>query len=236
MTNYNFGAAETRSPIRDDLARKLILVDGDGNKLDLSASFEYSDVLISETRTVNQPTVPFRSVHPRATGFGNPTQATFDLQVLSLRKVEIERQIEQIRTFWDESATKVVDIYWIFDENADPYSTGDSGNYYSYLPECSLLGLRPSRGYGRFSGGSVIQLDVSSPYTKTVKTFTGDVATSPRTIRGQKIHLAQTDNGSIVLAVVRESDGQGLLTLDDQGSLKALKEIKTHQSLPVISI
>lgn len=236
MSTYEFGIAETRATEREDLARKFVLVNSNGDKLDLSASFEFSDVIISETRTVSQPIIPFRSIHPRATAYGNPTQAVFELQILSLRKVEIEKQIEQIRTFWDDSPGKVLDLYWIYSQNADPYDLGGSGDYYACLKECSLTGLRPTRSFGKFSGGSFLELEVISPYTKTTKTFPSDPATASRTIRGQMIHLARTNNGSIVLAVVRESDNQGLLTLDDQGGLKTLKEIKTHQNIGIITV
>lgn len=235
MTNV-FGYAETYDTTRGDLSTKFILKNGDGDSLDLSASFFLSDVLIPEVRKVDQAAVPFRTVHPRASSYGLPTSASFELDCLSLRKTEIERQVAQIREFWDQSPGKVVDIYWIDADNADPYGIGDRSNYYAYLPECSLVQFRPLRAYGQKSAGSIIDLDVSSPYTKTIKEFPEDAAPAIRVFAGKRAVFALTGNGSPVITASRTSDGQGLLVFDDQGNLKIKGSIKTHQDLGTIEV
>lgn len=222
-----YGLANTGELSRGDLTHKFLLRRTDGNTLDLSTSFELSNVEIQEQRKVTIPVIPYRSTMPHGGSYGLPCSAAFDLVWHSMDKMAIEDAIVQIRRWFDDSPGQVVDIYWI-----DERELGDpSGDYYCYLAQCSLVKLAPHRSYGSRSGQSFLDLDVVSQSTKTTRLFPADVVDESTVLYGTDLHLAATNDGSAVVVVKRESDNQGLLVLTDEGDLLVLRDVKTNQDL-----
>jgi len=217
LDQHNYKTTETFS-------QKLVLEDASNNLLDLSVGFVDEVVTTNKSFSNTFHIVPGRTSTNILSGTEQAVMSfTFRCPIWSLDGVDVEKAYKIIEDFFNDSAGGLVTIYWVKD---------DSDGYFAYLPSCVLQSVNEVRNHGRrIRGVSYTEVTVQSIVKDWVKTFPGDLADPATVIRGPWVHTASTNDGSVALAVVRESDQQGLLELTDDGFLRTYGPIKDNQDL-----
>lgn len=198
--------------------------DPSGNILDASVGFADEQVVLSKNYDLLIQSVPGRALsHIHSGTQQTPIEFSFRVPVWTLDGAQFENSVVQIENFFANANGGLIKIYWIKD---------DEDGYYAYLPSCLLKSISAVRNSNkRVREVSYVEMTVQSLSKGWVKTFPADSAPLAILARGPWLHTASTNDGSVALAVIRESDKQALMELDDQGYLRTLGPIKDNQDL-----
>lgn len=197
---------------------------GGTHLLDCSVGFQDEDVVTARSYSNLIHTIPGRAQsHVHGGTQEGIIGFSFRVPVWTLDGKEFENSVDQILDFFDAAPGGLVRIYWVKD---------DVNAYYAYLDSCLITGLSAVRKLNRrHREVSYVEMSVQSLSKGWTKVFSGDTAPAAIVARGPWIHTASTNDGSVCLAVIRESDQQALFELDDQGTIRTLKNVKTNQDL-----
>lgn len=197
----------------------------DGLVLNLTEVFGDSLLVLTREWKNEIPEIPYATTMPDGGSYALAMKEfSISVPIYSIDPVDVETAIEQIETFLEQAPGRQVSVYWLTDTSgADPY--------YAYIPHCKPKRVRPVRDYRSEIGVSLVDIDFESLSTRWYKVFPNDETPVPPTQYGSFVHSAATNDGSPAFIVKRESDDQGLLVLTDQGELRLLGAIKTHQDL-----
>lgn len=219
-TSYLIGNTESFVKTYD---QALVLLDRDDQALNLSASFSSQDVKFSVSHDVEFHEIPNSDNHHLLGIQNKVTPFAFRVWVNSYDPADVENSFIQLLDFFNDAPGRLIDVYWVSD---------DANSYYASLPDCVLTEFQPNQRTAKdMPDLSFVNVKVVSKSSTWNKEFPDDAAATPTILYGPDIHYATTGDGSPTWAVVRESDGQGLVEVSDMGGIKSFGPIKDNQDL-----
>lgn len=132
----------------------------------------------------------------------------------------IEKQVRQIKEFFEAAPSQAVNVLWIDSE-------GDLTGYVARVNQCKLESIEVPRTI-LFRPPAVITLGLTSLETSLTYIEPGDSAPSGANIYGSQRFRAETNDGSAVFSVVNDVTGNTLFVIDDQGNVFARGYIRSE--------
>lgn len=205
--------------------QKLILRNRSDDTLDCSVGFEDEDIVIGQDFENLITIIPGRTLsHVYGGTITGVINFSFRAPIWTLDASEVLPSFRQIKDFFDNAEGGLIDVYWVKDDDAEWR--------YAYLAACRLSAISNVYRTGKkMREISYVEMTVQSLAKDWTYSNYPDTTPAAVVARGPWLHTASTNDGSVALAVIRESDQQALLEVTDQGELRTLGAIKSNQDL-----